>query len=76
MRSVGGCESQHGTASTHPLSDPTCSEVGESHGSFVEIANMLREGRTVSPQLIQGRSPLSYIDFNVRKNYEQNFFGC
>ncbi|MDB9311818.1 hypothetical protein PN462_01800, partial [Spirulina sp. CS-785/01] len=45
MRSLRGCESQPhrsrsvsaGEAvSTHPLSSPTCSEVGESRGSFVE----------------------------------------
>lgn len=37
MRSLRGGESQpHRAVSTHPLSFPTCSEVGESHGSFVE----------------------------------------
>ncbi|MDB9311585.1 hypothetical protein PN462_00625 [Spirulina sp. CS-785/01] len=45
MRSLRDCESQPhrsrsvsaGEAvSTHPLSSPTCSEVGESRGSFVE----------------------------------------
>ena len=31
-------ESQsHRAASTNPLSSPTCSEVGESHGFFVEL---------------------------------------
>ncbi|MDB9311866.1 hypothetical protein PN462_02040 [Spirulina sp. CS-785/01] len=46
MRSLRGDESQPhrsrsvsaGEAvSTHPLSSPTCSEVGEESGSFIEI---------------------------------------
>ncbi|NEO27418.1 MAG: hypothetical protein F6K03_11125, partial [Kamptonema sp. SIO4C4] len=45
MCSLRDCESQPHrsrsvsageTASTHPLSSPTCFEVGESHGYFVE----------------------------------------
>lgn len=45
MRSLRGCESQPRRAvSTHPLSSPTCSEVGESHGSFVEL-------RSITPPL-------------------------
>jgi len=37
MRSLRDCESHpHRGESTHPLSSPTCSEVGESHGFCVE----------------------------------------
>ncbi|MDB9314770.1 hypothetical protein PN462_16775, partial [Spirulina sp. CS-785/01] len=63
MRSLRGCESQPhrsrsvsaGEAvSTHPLSSPTCSEVGESRGSFVEqrLQNNLTQEKATALQEI------------------------
>ncbi|MDB9313595.1 hypothetical protein PN462_10835, partial [Spirulina sp. CS-785/01] len=61
MCSLRGCESQPhrsrsvsaGEAvSTHPLSSPTCSEVGESRGSFVEISTKAPVGRVIENLII------------------------
>ncbi|MDB9311998.1 hypothetical protein PN462_02710, partial [Spirulina sp. CS-785/01] len=72
MRSLRDCESQPhrsrsvsaGEAvSTHPLSSPTCSEVGESRGSFAEVPSCALPLTGCSRWVcFQGVFPLSHAD--------------